>query len=67
MILMNFSQLIVLFTGLFLIVFAKYLANKSPLRIWILDISLSPVVSRYLIILFGLILLVLALLTSRLK
>jgi hypothetical protein len=64
---MNFSQLIVLFTGLFLIVFAKYLANKSPLQIWILDISLSPVVSRFLIILFGLILLVLALLTSQLK
>lgn len=64
---MNFSQLIILFTGIFLIVLSKYLANKEPLRIWILNISLSPAASRYFIILFGLILVVLAVLTSQHK
>lgn len=62
---MGFSHLILLCTGIFLVLFSKLLANQQPLRIWVLDKTLSPQVSRYLIILFGLLLVVIALLTSR--
>jgi hypothetical protein len=62
---MHFSHLILLFTGIFLVIFSKMLANHQPLRIWVLDKTLSPQVSRYFIILFGVLLVVIALLTSR--
>lgn len=62
---MHFSHLILMFTGVFLVIFSKMLANHQPLRIWVLDKTLSPQVSRVLIIIFGLLLVVLAVLTSR--